>query len=120
MRRKDLETLYTKAGLARIKRQGSWENTAEKIPSIALIVSLFLVSTSLFVFWFLLTRVFSPMLQYHFVFMLTSTAVFGLGIGGLIAYRLGKRFTRTDQGCCRLYNNLSAGILYGDAISAGN
>ncbi len=93
-----METLHTNAGLAHIKRQGSRENTAENIPNIALIVSLFLVSTSLFVFQFTLTRVFSPMLRYHFVFMLTSTAVFGLGLGGLIAYRLGKRFTRTELG----------------------
>lgn len=63
---------------------------------VALLVSLFLVSISLFVFQFTLTRVFSPMLRYHFVFMLTSMAVFGLGIGGLIAYRLGKKCSKHE------------------------
>jgi hypothetical protein len=98
MRRKDLETLSTNADGSHNKEHGSRGITEEKIPNIALIVSLFLVSTSLFVFQFSLTRVFSPMLQYHFVFILTSTAVFGLGIGGLIAYRLGKKYTKTELG----------------------
>jgi len=58
---------------------------------LVLMVSLFFVSISMFVFQVLLTRIFSPMLRYHYVFMLTAMAIFGLGIGGMISYRLGKK-----------------------------
>jgi len=70
------------------------KNTLKNIPRIPLLISLFLVSTSLFVFQVTLTRVFSPMLRYHFVFMVTSMAIFGLGIGGIIAYSLGIKFSK--------------------------
>ncbi len=74
-----------------IKQDQVQKRGLETIPLFPLLVSLFLTSTSLFVFEVTLTRLFSPMLQYHFVFMLTSMAIFGLGIGGYIAYRLTKK-----------------------------
>ncbi len=48
--------------------------------------SLFLTSISLFVYEVTATRIFSPVMRYHFVFLLTSMAIFGLGVGGIIAY----------------------------------
>ena len=60
----------------------------EGIPMLLLMFSLFITSLSLFVFQIVLTRLLSPMLQYHYVFLLTSLAIFGLGIGGLITYKL--------------------------------
>ena len=52
-----------------------------------LLTLVFLTSVSLFMFQVTVTRVFSPILQYHYVFLLTSLAIFGLGVGGIVAYR---------------------------------
>ena len=60
---------------------------------ISLMLGLFITSLSLFVFQVILTRLLSPMFQYHYVFLLTSMAIFGSGLGGLITYRLGKKHT---------------------------
>lgn len=70
-------------------------DTSRRIPIIALLPCLSLVSASLFIYQVTLTRVFSPMLRYHFVFLVTSMAIFGLGIGGYIAYRLDGRKRKT-------------------------
>ena len=67
------------------------ENSLSKVPVAALMICLLLVSMSLFIFQVTLTRVFSSMLRYHFVFLLTSMSIFGLGIGGYIAYRLNRK-----------------------------
>lgn len=45
-----------------------------------------MVTMSLISFEMLLTRLFSTILAYHFAFLITSLAVLGLGIGGMIAY----------------------------------
>ncbi|MGM0366897.1 MAG: spermine synthase, partial [Actinomycetota bacterium] len=70
------------------------DNLNRSISLPPLLVSLFLVSVSMFVFQVVLTRVFSPMLRYHYVFMVTSMAIFGLGIGGMIVYRLSRKNTQ--------------------------
>lgn len=51
------------------------------------LLSTFLVSTSLFLYQVVLTRIYSVLLWYHYVFLITSFAIFGLGIGGIIAYK---------------------------------
>jgi len=52
-----------------------------RVPTLFAIV--FLVSGSLFALEFLLTRIFSYLLWYHYVFMIVSGAVLGLGLGAL-------------------------------------
>ncbi|MDK2809470.1 MAG: hypothetical protein PWR27_179 [Petroclostridium sp.] len=59
-------------------------NSGDKI---LVLLSVFFVSISLFVYQVVLTRIYSAILWYHYVFLITSFAVFGLGIGGIIAYR---------------------------------
>lgn len=44
------------------------------------------ISGALFSFEFLVTRIFSYLVWYHYVFIIISTAVLGLGIGGLWVY----------------------------------
>ncbi len=44
---------------------------------------IFLVSLSLIIFEISLTRIFSLILSYHFVFLAVSTGILGLGIGGM-------------------------------------
>lgn len=78
------------------RRKKVRKDLIEQIPILPLLVSLFLVSASLFIFQVTITRVFSPILRYHFVFLLTSMAIFGLGVGGFIVYRLAKK-TKTSQ-----------------------
>ncbi len=72
-------------------------HTYRRIPIIALLLCLSLVSASLFIYQVTLTRVFSPMLRYHYVFLVTSMAIFGLGIGGYISYRLACRKRKTTS-----------------------
>jgi spermidine synthase len=52
--------------------------------------SAFLISFSVLGFEVALTRVFSVMLNYHFVFAVVSAAMLGLGIGGLLFRRFGR------------------------------
>jgi hypothetical protein len=58
---------------------------------LPLMIGLALTSISLIVYQVTLTRVFSPMFRYHYVFLLTSLAMFGLGIGGMISYKMRAR-----------------------------
>jgi hypothetical protein len=53
------------------------------------LLAVFLISLSILVFEIALTRIFSIMLSYHFVFAIVSAAMLGLGIGGFIYARLG-------------------------------
>jgi len=55
-------------------------------PRWSLLVAVFLVSGSVLVLEVSLTRLFSVVLRYHFVFLVTSVAICGLGLGGLLAH----------------------------------
>lgn len=57
---------------------------------VFMLVSIFFTSVSLFLYQVILTRIYSTILSYHYVFLITSLAVFGLGIGSMIAYVLRK------------------------------
>jgi hypothetical protein len=46
--------------------------------------AVFLLSASVLVFEVALTRIFSVMLSYHFVFAIVSSALLGLGAGGML------------------------------------
>jgi hypothetical protein len=48
-----------------------------------IVLSTVLISYGVLTFEITLTRVFSVMLSYHYVFAIVSFALFGLGIGGL-------------------------------------
>lgn len=54
---------------------------------LLVLLSIFFVSISLFVYQVVLTRIYSTILWYHYVFLITSFAVCGLGIGSIIAYK---------------------------------
>ncbi len=54
-------------------------------------IGLFLISSSLFIYEVLTTRLFSTVLVYHFVFLVTSLAILGLGIGGIIVFFFEKK-----------------------------
>lgn len=57
---------------------------------IFMLLSIFFTSVSLFLYQVILTRIYSTILNYHYVFLITSLAVFGLGIGSIISYVLRK------------------------------
>jgi len=72
-------------------RQANRSNFKERLEprQIALLlISIFLVSMSVMMFEVSLTRLFSIILYYHFVFMAVSLAIFGLGLGGIAAHRI--------------------------------
>ena len=48
------------------------------------LAAVFLISLSILVFEIALTRIFSIMLSYHFVFAIVSAAMLGLGLGGFL------------------------------------
>lgn len=50
-------------------------------------ISVFLISLSLFMYEVLLTRLFSVMLNYNFVFMVISFAILGNGVGSILVYK---------------------------------
>ncbi|WP_245589916.1 spermine/spermidine synthase domain-containing protein [Caldanaerobius polysaccharolyticus] len=51
-----------------------------------ILLSVSLVSISLFIYQVILNRIYSTLFWYHYTFLITSFAIFGLGIGGIIAY----------------------------------
>ncbi len=57
-------------------------------PPPSLLAAVLLVSFSVLAFEVALTRCFSVLLRYHFVFLVLSMAVCGLGVGGLLDFLL--------------------------------
>ena len=66
------------------------------IPERTLLAGLGLTSFAALLLELSLTRLFSVVLFYHFAFLAISIALLGLGAGGVFAYLLKKRLTRTD------------------------
>lgn len=58
-----------------------------KILSLFTLIGIFMLSTSLFLYEILITRLFSTMLFQHLVFFTISLAILGIGIGGFIVYK---------------------------------
>ena len=58
------------------------------IGKAGILFSIFFISVSLFVYQIVLTRLYSAVFSYHYVFLITSFAIFGLGIGSIIAYQI--------------------------------
>ena len=58
---------------------------------LALPLGVFLMSAAVISHEIALTRCFSVLLRYHYVFLIVSTATFGLGLGGLLDYVLLRR-----------------------------
>ncbi|HEY9595094.1 MAG TPA: hypothetical protein VHE79_11490, partial [Spirochaetia bacterium] len=66
-------------------------------PGFGLVLpALFFLSYSVLTFEVALTRVFSVMLTYHFVFAVVSGALFGLGVGAVLLRRWTKRGTASS------------------------
>jgi hypothetical protein len=59
-----------------------------------LLVGIFLMSFSLLAFEITLTRVLSVMLSYHYVFIVISLALLGLGVGGIYIHLFRRRIPR--------------------------
>jgi len=53
-----------------------------------ILLAVFLVSLSLFMFEITLTRLFSALMFYHFVFLAVSIAILSLGLGGIWVYKI--------------------------------
>ena len=64
-------------------------------PSWALMVSVFAVAMAVLGFEVALTRAFSVLLRFHFVFLAISLATCGLGVGGLVDFLLRRTVLRS-------------------------
>ncbi len=64
-----------------------------KAKSLPLIIGVFLVGFTLFMYQIILTRLFSTILSYHFVFMVISLSMLGLTLGGVYAFKWFKNQT---------------------------
>lgn len=75
----------------RHKPVGDTPASSVEYPRLTLPVAgtgLFLLSAASLAFEVTLTHLFSLIYQYHFAFLAVSVAIFGLGIGGAVSYRL--------------------------------
>ncbi|MFZ7104009.1 MAG: hypothetical protein ACOWWO_15325 [Peptococcaceae bacterium] len=54
----------------------------------SILAAIFLISLSLFMFEITLTRLFSALMFYHFVFLAVSIAILSLGLGGIWVYKI--------------------------------
>ncbi|HUR58185.1 MAG TPA: class I SAM-dependent methyltransferase [Opitutaceae bacterium] len=69
---------------ATVSPQASVGSSTSTEPALrAPVAAVFLLSLAVLVYEFALTRAFSVLLQYHFAFLAVSTAICGLGLGGL-------------------------------------
>lgn len=75
------------------------ESLAASLPVLA---AVFIASSSVLMFEISLTRIFSFVVSYHFVFLIISLAVLGLGIGGLISYKMRGQLSGNGKGKRRL------------------
>ena len=55
--------------------------------NLKILVSTLFISISMFVYQVVLTRIFSALLMSSYVFLITSFAILGLGVGSIIAYK---------------------------------
>ncbi len=82
-------------------------------PALTLLAGIFIISLSVLVFEIALTRIFSVLLRFHFVFLAVSLAICGLGIGGLVDFLIRRRWPRTTDsssflaGCALLFSLLT-------------
>ncbi len=81
-------------------------------PSIAVMIAVFATATSVLAFEVALTRAFSVLLRYHFVFLAISLATCGLGIGGLLDFLLYRRFPHWHVPTQLAIRGLITGALY--------
>lgn len=63
-------------------------------PAPSLYVAVFLVSAAVLIFEIGLTRIFSVLLRFHFVFLAVSCAICGLGLGGMLSVSCSRFFRR--------------------------
>jgi len=54
---------------------------------MSILLSIFIISLSLFTYQITLTRLYSAILFHHYVFLVTSFAILGVGLGSVLAYR---------------------------------
>ena len=77
-----------------------WPNDSTPAPSrppLGLLVAIFVITLSILAFEIALTRAFSILLRYHFVFLAISLAVCGLGLGGLIDFIIRHHWPQTGH-----------------------
>mgnify|MGYP005834680023 CR=1 FL=1 len=86
-------------------------------PRLSLMVAVFLTALSVLAFEVALSRAFSVLLRYHFVFLAISLATCGLGVGGLLDYLTAGWFHRTLTPARHLASRAAAlAVLYPLAI----
>lgn len=76
---------------------GAADDPARNGPAWGLLLSIFMVSLTVLVFEIALTRIFSVLLRFHFVFLAISLAICGLGIGGLVDFLIRRRWPVTTD-----------------------
>ncbi len=77
----------------------------------AILLSIFVISISLFLYQVVLTRLYSVVFWYHYVFLITSFAIFGLGIGSIFAYKYKFKMTKGTNNCIDVIKQLSNGAM---------
>lgn len=68
-----------------------------RIKLAILLFGVFVTSFGVLSFEIALTRIFSIMLDYHYTFLVVSLALFGLGLGGVIAHYLSRKNSIKDN-----------------------
>jgi hypothetical protein len=66
--------------------QGMTETQSQAPPTRADLISIMVISACVLAAEVALSRIFSAVLRYHFVFLVISVAICGIGVGGLLVY----------------------------------
>lgn len=73
------------------------KNENNKNIKFKLLLGIGMISTSLFMYEIVLSRLFSTILPYHFAFLILSTAILGMGIGSIIELKKMKKNGYNDS-----------------------
>jgi len=86
--------------------------TINRRDGLKTLLSIFFISVSLFIYQVVLTRIYSAVLSYHYVFLITSLAIFGLGIGSIFAFKLRENDLRIFSRSIVLKEMLTQGNIF--------
>lgn len=91
--------------------------SGSRTPTAGVFAAIFCTAASVLAFEVGLTRAFSVLLRYHFVFLAISLATCGIGLGGLLDYLVHRRFPDADVHSQLALRGLAAAVLYSVSIA---
>ncbi len=102
--------------MGRLRRLSEAADTRQRRVPAGILAGVFLIALAGLIFEVALTRAFSVLLRYHFVFLAISMATCGIGVGGLVDFLWLRRRTTADSTILSLLA-AAASVTYAAAVA---